>query len=276
MSSGAVAGNLKSSDWLGFDCQGERLSGPGFFRNVKKGRARRKGHASGPAVGACPAGTSPANCVMVRIATVRNLGKSRMNDMLRVAALFLCVPAAAAGDDGATPFHGTPPSDTTECEISAWITKDAPAGLAVRAGPEPDFPALAAVPGPYSDGEETYYPEVTITGSRDGWFRISEIITDLYGGLSTDPVIAFSGQGWLPGHVLRVSVEANQLRIGPSDDAAIAFRFGEADDSETAHFRLDALNACEGFWVEVEGSYHEKRARGWTDDICASQVTTCP
>ena len=68
-----------------------------------------------------------------------------------------------------------PTSETTQCELAAWVMKGAPADLAVRSGPGSDYAALATVPRPYTDGEEIYFPQVTITGSRDGWFRISEV-----------------------------------------------------------------------------------------------------
>ena len=161
-------------------------------------------------------------------------------------------------------------SETTQCELAAWVMKGAPADLTVRSGPGPDHAALATVPRPYTDGEEIYFPQVTITGSRDGWFRISEVITELHGGWPTDPVITFSGEGWLPGTMLRLWVESGRLWSLPSDDAPIAATFSSDD------FELDTLHACTGFWVEVEGAYGDQKPRGWTTDVCASQVTTCP
>lgn len=70
--------------------------------------------------------------------------------------------------------------------------------------------------------------------------------------------------------MLRLWVESGRLWFQPSDDAPIAATFTSDD------FRLDALHACTGFWVEVEGTYRDQRPRGWTTDVCASQVTTCP
>lgn len=163
-----------------------------------------------------------------------------------------------------------PLSETMQCALSAWVMKGAPPELPVRSGPGPDYPAVAAIPRPYTDGEEIYFPQVTITGSRDGWFRISDVITELHGGWPTDPITTFSGEGWLPGNVLRLWVESGRLLSRPSDDAPIAATF---DPDE---FKIDALHACTGFWIEVEGRYLDQRPRGWTTDVCASQVTTCP
>ncbi|WP_367717669.1 hypothetical protein AB2N04_06040 [Nitratireductor sp. GISD-1A_MAKvit] len=165
----------------------------------------------------------------------------------------------------------TPPvQETTQCDIAAWVMKGAPADLVVRAGPGPEYPAFSTIPRPYTDGEEIYFPQVTITGSRGGWLRISEVITELHGGLPTEPITTFSGEGWLPGDVLRLWVESGRVFSRPSDDAPIAATF----DSD--EFAVEALHACTGLWVEVEGRHADKRARGWTRDVCASQVTTCP
>jgi hypothetical protein len=168
-----------------------------------------------------------------------------------------------------------PSAAVAQCDLAAWVMKGAPADLAVRAGPGPDYPALATIPRPYTDGEEIYFPQVTITGSRDGWFRISEVITELFGGWPTDPVVAFSGEGWLPGNVLRVWLESPYLLSRPSHDAPVAFTVSTSS-STTDNFGLDTLHACEGSWVEVEGRRDDERPRGWIMDICASQVTTCP
>lgn len=168
-----------------------------------------------------------------------------------------------------------PAFETTQCDLAAWVMKGAPADLAVRSGPGPDYAALATVPRPYTDGEEIYFPQVTITGSRDGWFRISEVVTELFGGSPTDPVVAFSGEGWLPGNVLRVWLESPHLLSRPSDDAPVAFTIAMAGSS-TDYFQIDTIHACEGSWIEVEGRRDGERPRGWTKDICASQVTTCP
>lgn len=191
--------------------------------------------------------------------------RGRLNIVLGIAALACCFPAMAA----------VAASETTHCELSAWVKKGAPPDLAVRAGPGPDYPAVSTVPRPYTDGEEIYFPEVTITGSRDGWFQISEIITDLYGGWPTDAVVAFSGEGWLPGDMLRVWLESPYLLTEPSDDAPAAFTVTTASSSSD-YFQMDTMHSCQGPWIEVEGRDGNERPRGWIKDICASQVTTCP
>lgn len=165
--------------------------------------------------------------------------------------------------------------ETTQCDLAAWVMKGAPPDLAVRSGPGADYPVVATVPRPYTDGEEINFPEVAITGSRDGWFRISRITTDLYGGWPTDSVVTFSGEGWLPGSVLRTWLESRHLLSRPIDDAPVAFTVATASSSSD-YFRVDAFHACDGIWAELEGDYLDQRPRGWSRDICASQVTTCP
>lgn len=162
---------------------------------------------------------------------------------------------------------------TAQCDLAAWVS--ASPDLAVRSGPGADYAAVATVPRPYTDGEEIYFPEVVITGSHDGWFRISRITTNLYGGLTTDPIVTFSGEGWLPGNVLRTWLESRFLLSRPSDDASVAFTVATASSSSD-YFRADTFHACDGLWVELEGNYLDQRPRGWSRDICASQVTTCP
>lgn len=181
------------------------------------------------------------------------------------ALIETCTSKAADASDTAT----------TQCDLAAWVMKGAPTDLAVRSGPGPDYSAVATVPRPYTDGEEIYFPQVTITGSRDGWFRISEVITDLYGGWPTDAVVTFSGEGWLPGNMLRVWLESHHLLSRPSDDAPVAFTVATASSSSD-YFRVDTVHACDGIWAELEGDYLDQRPRGWSRDICASQVTTCP
>lgn len=168
-----------------------------------------------------------------------------------------------------------PASEIRQCDLAAWVKRGAPPDLPVRSGPGLEFPTVATVPRPYTDGEEIYFPEVAITGSQNGWFRISRITNDLYGGWPTDPVVTFSGEGWLPGNMLRVWLESRYLLSRPSDDAPVAFTATTAGTSPD-YFQIDTIHACEGLWIEVEGRRDDERPRGWIRDICASQVTTCP
>lgn len=165
----------------------------------------------------------------------------------------------------------------TDCTITAWSTDKDPGGLNVRAGPGTEHPVIGTVPPPYKVETETFAAEVTITGSKDGWFRITAAIVNNY--ITDDPPeIAFEGEGWVSGALLGLWVEGLRLRSTPSHDAAVAADFSEKRDGDYGpdYFTVERLHACQGYWVEVEGTYLGKRYRGWTDDTCASQVTTCP
>ncbi len=198
----------------------------------------------------------------------------RLTVARRFAVLCCCLPSMAMAEENPG-WHGQKGEEGAQCEISAWVMKGAPPEFPVRSGPGQDYPIVATIPRPYTDGEEIYFPQVTIIGSRDGWFRISEIITELYGGWPMDPVTTFSGDGWLPGNMLRVWLESPELLARPSDDAQVAFTVSTSS-STIDNFQLDTLHACQGHWVEVEGQRDGERPRGWIRDICASQVTTCP
>ena len=154
------------------------------------------------------------------------------------------------------------------CAFDAWKQGGGSNTLAIRNGPASDAATIADMPGPYPGYDGTAYPTVRITGARDGWFRIEEVVTNLYS--EQDAVVAFAGEGWVPGKALGLYVESPVLRENPADDAMVAVDFG--DDS----MAVDRLYACKGTWVEVGGTYAGTRVRGWSQDTCESQITTCP
>lgn len=100
-------------------------------------------------------------------------------------------------------------------------------------------------------------------------------MTDLYGGLRTDPVAVFSGEGWLPGSALRLWVQSGELRSQPDYEAPAGAELDGPLTEDDDLFAVDALLSCTQAWVEVEGPYSGTRVRGWTSNHCASQVTTC-
>ena len=156
------------------------------------------------------------------------------------------------------------------CSFDAWIEAGGPAAQVIRNGPSGSATAIADMPRPYPSYDGIAYPTASITGHKDGWFRISEVVTNLYA--EADPVTVFSGEGWVPGKVLGFYVESPALLDQPADDAAIAVDFSQGSDFLT----VDRLFACSDHWVEVGGTYGDKRVRGWSSDICESQITTCP
>jgi hypothetical protein len=157
------------------------------------------------------------------------------------------------------------------CDFDAWVQGSGPSARVIRDGPSADATVIADMPGPYEGYNDIAYPTVSITGSKDGWFRIDEVTTDRYA--DKDLVVAFSGEGWVPGKALALWVESPVLLEAPADDAAIAVDFRDGSDSLLT---VDRLYACSGIWAEVGGTYAGSHVRGWSSDICESQITTCP
>lgn len=160
------------------------------------------------------------------------------------------------------------------CEIGAWSTDKDPNGLNIRAAPGADSPVIGNIPPPMEIEGDLFASEVSITGSHEGWFRIeSAYFIDYY--LSEKDQVFFEGEGWVSGRYLGLNLEGDRLFAAPSREAAVTFVFSENPDAHD-NFVLERLHACLGYWVEVEGTSAGERIRGWTNDTCSSQVTTCP
>lgn len=185
-----------------------------------------------------------------------------------MAAAVLVLPGATAAQDA-------PPA---MCEVSAWSTLAGPNGLDIRAGPGPGFAVVGRLPPPIVLEGDRFAAQASITGAQDGWFRIDKgWLTDYSAEDDTDE-LAFEGEGWVPGDALGLWVEGMHLYGAPSHEAAVAADFSATRDGDYGpdYFRVERLLDCRGFWVEVEGVYFGERFRGWSDDVCSSQVTTCP
>lgn len=166
--------------------------------------------------------------------------------------------------------QGAETAAVESCAFDAWIEAEGPAAQVIRDGPSANAAAIADMPQPYKGYDGMAYPTASVTGTRDGWFRIKKVVTNLYA--EADPVTVFSGEGWVPGKALGLYVES-ELYASPSYDAAVAAEF---DASSDGFLTVDRLYACSGDWVEVGGTYAGSRVRGWSSDICESQITTCP
>ena len=156
------------------------------------------------------------------------------------------------------------------CKFDAWAHGSSPNTRVIRDGPSADAAVIADMPGPYEGYNDLSYPTVSITGSSNGWFRIDEVTTDRYA--DRDLIVAFTGEGWVQGKALALWVES-ELYASPSYDAAVTSEFDAGIDS---FLTVDRLYACRGNWVEVGGTFGSARVRGWSSDICESQITTCP
>lgn len=165
--------------------------------------------------------------------------------------------------------------DVPACQIGAWSTDEDPNGLNIRAVPGADGAIIGNIPPPTELEGDPFASEVSITGSQDGWFRISSAyFTDYYS--DEQDQVFFEGEGWVFGRYLGLEIEGRHLYAEPSRDAAVVIELWSPDSAEPHPFVLERLHACQGYWVEVEGTLADERIRGWTDDTCSSQVTTCP
>jgi hypothetical protein len=168
-------------------------------------------------------------------------------------------------------------TNTTICRMRAWSTDRDPEGQNVRAGPGTQYAVIGRLPPPQEIAGDRYATEVSIVGAQDGWFRVDAATIDNY-GVDTEPQMAFQGDGWVSGRLLGLSVEGSYLYTRPSRRAPVALNLHEGPEvqQDADYIELERLHGCMGNWADVEVSYSDKRFRGWTDDICWSQVTTCP
>jgi hypothetical protein len=190
------------------------------------------------------------------------------------AACLLLVTGSGAAPAGDAGIGGIVP-----CTISAWSTDKGSMGLKVRAGPSASAAIIARLPPPVEVDGYTFAPEVSITGSKSGWFRIDRATMDNYVE-EREPKVVFKGEGWVSGRLLGLQLNDMDLHHGPSESAPmVRTLLKDAPDGKTHgpdSFVVDRLNDCQGDWVEVEGSFLGAYLRGWAKGTCSNQVTTCP
>lgn len=189
-------------------------------------------------------------------------------------AVFLCV---AAG--GIAMAADSAPDGISACTISAWSTDKDPAGLNVRGGPGAGHPVIGRLPPPIEPTPDyVFASEATITGSQDGWFRITRAIQDDYIS-DAEPKTVFEGEGWVSGRKLGLLLNDTRLYSAPDAEAPLVAKLlAETADGAVGPdaFVVDRLHACQGYWVEVSGTFLGKQLHGWVRGTCANQVTTCP
>lgn len=198
--------------------------------------------------------------------------RGRWNAVSGLAALLCLAPVAAAA------------AEIEACTVSAWSTDPDPQGLNVRAAPAADAPVIGNLPAAREVGGEHFATEVSITGSKDGWLRISEGWVLDY--IFDEPIdFVFRGEGWVSGRHIGLRLNHRHLYAGPSaDTAVVATMVGSLDRGRYGpdSILVERIHACRGDWLEVEGVLTldgvsiGPRLRGWTAGTCSNQVTTCP
>ncbi len=164
------------------------------------------------------------------------------------------------------------------CRISAWSTDVDPNGLAVRSGPGTGNAVIGRLPPP--DGAAGYHEaaEVAITGSQNGWFRISAATMMDYEGDKPDKLL-FKGEGWVSGRYLGLLLNDSNLHREPALESPVVanLSFSDPDGNSVGPDAYAVrLHACKDNWAEVDASFEGRHFHGWATHTCSNQVTTCP
>ncbi|ANH68257.1 SH3 domain-containing protein [Mitsuaria sp. 7] len=202
----------------------------------------------------------------------------------------------------ATLVHSAPTTaverPTSICNFGAFVAETDPAGLKVRAAPDPRAKVLGTLPPTFIEPSAGYgvRVEVDVAGARNGWFLIrnasdNEALTDR----PARPM--FSGEGWVSGSRLTVKSQADVGRAGPSPKAVAVLRIGDNEtfDNDIV-IEAGRLADCNGKWAQVEfadqrfpakdrrslkidaaarAGLPPGRFRAWVNRICAIQETSC-
>jgi hypothetical protein len=163
------------------------------------------------------------------------------------------------------------------CSFRGWSNDPDPSGLPVRVNPDPGSPSLARLPPPRTIGADLFAVIVTVTGYKDGWFRISEAAfpDEAYpqGGNTGRPV--FSGSGWVPAPMVKATLGSDVLRTAPRANAprkaALSGTRGGFPITPDL-VAVKRLLSCQGNWVEAETEF----GPGWVAKACARQLSACP
>ncbi|QDZ10050.1 SH3 domain-containing protein [Devosia ginsengisoli] len=161
----------------------------------------------------------------------------------------------------------TAASEIAACTISAWSNDTDPNGLNIRAGAGSDTAIIGQIP---------VGGEVSITGAKDGWFRIDQAVLIDYESDETTDV--FAGEGWVSGRMLGLVLH-DDLHAAPSDDSPVVARLfhedAEGNIGGADSFGVSRILTCQGDWVQVEGTFFDTPLTGWATRTCSNQVTTC-
>jgi hypothetical protein len=188
----------------------------------------------------------------------------------------------AASAEASAQAPGPTASDgALECRFQGWSNDPDEKGQPVRSGPSAGAPVIGRLPPPVTIGLDRLSVTVTVTGYREGWFRVAEAgYSDEVQGVRVprNPVLAATG--WVPASGVKSLLAARQLKAQPSQDSAtLAMLAGFRRDSVGGQvgFGPDGvavrrLVSCRSEWVEVETEF----GIGWVDKVCARQLSACP
>jgi hypothetical protein len=173
---------------------------------------------------------------------------------------------------------------SSTCTISGFLSDTDPKGTVVRNAPRADAPVIGRLPprAPLAPGgDELFGAEFDILGAENGWLLIGKAeaeINDHY-------KVVFEGQGWIPGDKAGFIIGSPELRAAPARKAEITAKLrGEMKDG--GHYGADSfkvlrVHACQGRFVEVTiappagARGNGAPMRGWVNNVCGNQKTTC-
>ncbi|HEX8165274.1 MAG TPA: hypothetical protein VF601_05735 [Beijerinckiaceae bacterium] len=191
---------------------------------------------------------------------------------------FLMALLALGGEASA---QGPRSDGTVECRFEGWSNDLDEKGQPVRAAPDRAAAVVGRLPPPVSVGLDEVSVTVTVTGWRDGWFRIAEAgYSDEVQGVPVPRNRVVKATGWVPAGGVKALIAARELKAQPAREAATVAalqgfrsepggrRVGYGPDGVA----VKRLLSCRGPWVEVE----TELGTGWVDKVCARQLGACP
>jgi hypothetical protein len=193
--------------------------------------------------------------------------------LLAAAAMTACAAARAQ------PLRA--PEGTVECRFEGWSNDLDEKGQPVRAAPDAAATVVGRLPPPVSVGLDELSVTVTVTGYREGWFRVSEAgYSDEVQGVKVPRNRVVKATGWVPAGGIKALIAAKELKAEPGREAAtIAALSGFRVDPGGGRvgygpdqIAVKRLLSCRGSWVELETEF----GRGWVEKVCARQLSACP
>src|SRR5215213_5559047 len=185
-------------------------------------------------------------------------GERRMRRLFLVLALIGWTGLAAAQAP-------RPPADgTVECRFEGWSNDLDEKGQPVRAAPDAGATVVGRLPPPVGIGLDEVSVTVSVTGYRDGWFRIAEAgYSDEVQGVRVPRNRVVKATGWAPAREAATVAALSGFR---SESGGRRVGFGPDG------IAVKRLLACRGSWVEVE----TELGSGWVEKVCARQLGACP
>jgi hypothetical protein len=188
------------------------------------------------------------------------------------------------------------PPGAASCAFDALTNDPDPAGLNVRQSPDANAPILGRLP-PVESTESaigTVLPEFHVIGIQNGWFLIEGAHYDPGYSLPKNLPKLYAGRGWVSGNLISTGLRTLTLKSAPDSKAPDVVALSGTND-EGGAFGPDSIKVqkilnCSGAWFEVGVARHvsgitlapklssdgpKDVIRGWTDEFCTQQLTTC-